>query len=245
MPWKMTIGILSFAAVTADRPTNMTAVNGTPIAGVLVGTQQMTAMVSFLGSQRIEVKKHTISQMKKSANDMKTTKMMLLGLTLWKAPEEKASSKVCQMMINNAMDPSLLSFQSMKSFLVGLGAMFSTSCPTTCQICQLVHWATGSESGTVRMDGESHTMGRKTESPSCLNTRLYIAPYPPLSLGKILVYQVPGDMYILIRTGDIKGPRKLPMVDCTTVRASLPWDFRVILTLKAMLRNVSPLSKVG
>ena len=84
---------------------------------------------------------------------------------------------------------------------------------------------------------EALTMGRKTVRPSCFSTRLYISWYPPPFFGKLSVYHAPAERYMLMRAGDKNGPKKLPMVDCTTVSASLPWAFLVIRTLKAILEG--------
>ena len=57
-------------------------------------------------------------------------------------------------------------------------------------------------------------------------------------------------VYILTRAGVRKGPRKLPSVDSTTVRAWLPCACRVITTLLEMVvgtqpMKISPTSRPG
>ena len=63
------------------------------------------------------------------AIEIKTRKMMLLGLTLWKALVEKAWSKACQMMMRREREASLLKCHSRNNLRVCLGKMFWTIWP--------------------------------------------------------------------------------------------------------------------
>ncbi|TKA63266.1 hypothetical protein B0A55_10208 [Friedmanniomyces simplex] len=67
-----------------------------------------------------------------SATPMKATNTMLLPGTDSKARERKAASYVCQMMSRRHMEPSLLSFQSMKTFLQNGWKYQRTSWPCCC-----------------------------------------------------------------------------------------------------------------
>ena len=75
-----------------------------------------------------------------------------------------------------------------------------------------------------------HTIGRNTDSPSCLNTRRYISPYFPDMSGRKSVYHGRPDVYICTSKGVRNGPSELPTVDSTTVSASFPRPNLVIIT---------------
>ena len=81
-----------FAFCDTSRPVKIRFANGTPMAGVLAGTQYATATVSSLESQRTDTETETVSQTRNIAIEMKTTKMMFEDLTEVNTSELKAAS---------------------------------------------------------------------------------------------------------------------------------------------------------